>query len=67
MVMGIGVFLIVGLSMMLSGRAFLEYIPAIAGLLILLIETVAMLSIAVILVLAFLGGRPYTDEEGYDH
>lgn len=55
---GVAVFTTVGLSAMLMGGAFLQYPTAWAGSLILLIETTAMFSIAVILVVAFLGGRP---------
>jgi multisubunit Na+/H+ antiporter MnhB subunit len=55
---GVGMFLVVGLSLLVLGRPFLGYPPAWAGGLILLIETAAMLAIAATLVLAFLGGRP---------
>ena len=55
---GVGVFLLIGMTLLLLGRPFLGYPPAWAGSLILLIETAAMLSIAATLVLAFLGGRP---------
>ena len=55
---GVGVFLVVGLSLLILGRPFLGYPPAWAGGLILLNETAAMLAIAATLVLAFLGGRP---------
>jgi multisubunit Na+/H+ antiporter MnhB subunit len=55
---GVGVFLLVGLSLLLSGRPFLGYPPAWAGALILLIEGAAMVAIAATLLLAFLGGRP---------
>ena len=58
MAAGVGVFLLVGLSLLLLGRPFLGYPPAWAGALILLIETAAMLSIAATLLLAFLGGQP---------
>jgi hypothetical protein len=54
----VGVFLLVGLALLLLGRSFLGYPPAWAGALILMIETAAMLSIATTLVLAFVGGRP---------
>jgi multisubunit Na+/H+ antiporter MnhB subunit len=56
---GVGMFLVVGLSLLVLGRPFLGYPPAWAGGLILLIETAAMLAIAATLVLAFLGGRPH--------
>jgi hypothetical protein len=58
MAAGVGVFLLVGLTLLLTGRPFLGYPPAWAGALILLIETAAMLSIAATLLLAFLGGHP---------
>ncbi len=58
LLIGVGLFLLVGLSMLVLGRPFLDYPPAIAGKLILLIETAAMISIAATLILAFLGGRP---------
>ena len=57
---GVGVFLLVGLALMLAGRPFLGYPPALAGILILVIETTAMLAIAATLILAFVGGRPQT-------
>jgi len=55
---GVSLFLAVGLGVMLAGRGFLDYPPAWAGGLILLIETAATLGIATTLVLAFLGGAP---------
>jgi multisubunit Na+/H+ antiporter MnhB subunit len=55
---GVSLFLAVGLGVMLAGRGFLDYPPAWAGGLILLIETAATLGIAATLVLAFLGGAP---------
>ncbi|MDJ0807545.1 MAG: DUF4040 domain-containing protein [Gammaproteobacteria bacterium] len=55
---GVSLFLAVGLVLMLVGRGFLDYPPAWAGGLILLIETAATLGIAATLMLAFLGGRP---------
>jgi multisubunit Na+/H+ antiporter MnhB subunit len=58
MAAGVGMFLLVGLTLLLLGRSFLSYPPAWAGALILLIETAAMLSIAATLLLAFLGGQP---------
>lgn len=57
LVAGVAVFLTVGLGMMLTGRAFLEYPLALAGLLILVIEVAATVSIAVILASAFVGGH----------
>jgi multisubunit Na+/H+ antiporter MnhB subunit len=53
-IVGLAVFLGVGIGAMLSGRHFLEYPYE----LVLLIEGAATLSIAVILAGMFLGGRP---------
>ena len=61
MAAGVGVFLLIGLALLLTGRPFLGYPPALAGVLILVIETAAMLAIAATLVLAFAGGRPQID------
>ncbi len=58
MVAGVAVFLLVGLALLVLGRPFLGYPPAWAGVLILVIESAAMLSIATALALAFIGGRP---------
>lgn len=55
---GLAAFLIVGLTAMIGGHAFLEYPPAFNKELIFLVEAVAMLSIAVILTGLFIGGRP---------
>jgi multisubunit Na+/H+ antiporter MnhB subunit len=57
-IVGLAVFLAVALGVMGSGRHFLEYPPGLAAALILLIETAATLSIAVILAGMFIGGRP---------
>lgn len=54
---GVGMFLLVGLGVTAAGQAFLQYPPAWAGALILLIEAAAMLAIAATLTLAYLGGR----------
>jgi multisubunit Na+/H+ antiporter MnhB subunit len=66
-VAGVAVFTTVGLIAMLLGGSFLEFPSAWAGSLILLIETMAMFSIAVILVVAFLGGRPESWEASFDN
>lgn len=58
MAAGVGVFLLVGLALLVIGRPFLGYPPAWAGVLILVIETAAMLAIAATLVVAFTGGQP---------
>lgn len=55
---GVGLFLAVGLAAMLAGGRFLEYPPKVSGALILVIETAATVSIAVILAGLFIGGRP---------
>ena len=57
-VAGVGAFLVVGLGLMLAGRPFLDYPRGWAAILILSIETLAMLAIATTLALAFVGGRP---------
>lgn len=57
-VAGVGIFLAVGLGVMVTGAGFLDYPPEIAGALILAIETAATLSIAVILAGLFIGGHP---------
>ena len=64
--LGLLVFCGVGLAMVIGGRAFLEYPPARAGLLILLIESAALVSIGLTLAALFFGGRPETggDTEG---
>lgn len=54
---GVGVFLTVGLAVTAGGLAFLEYPRAWSGGLILLIESVATLSIATTLALTYVGGR----------
>lgn len=57
-VAGVAVFITVGLATMLTSGAFLDYPTAWAGGLILIIETAAMLSIAITLVIAYLCGEP---------
>lgn len=54
---GIGLFLLVGIGAMFNGR-FLQYPEAWSGVLILLVESAATLSIAAALALAYRGGRP---------
>ncbi len=63
LVIGLVVFVGVGLVMMLLNNAFLTYFSASAGVLILLIETAATVSIAAALTLAYIGGRP----SGWSH
>ena len=59
---GSGTFVAVAaLALLIEGR-LLEYPPAQAGLLILLLETVAMLSIGATLAALFLGERPQDEE-----
>jgi multisubunit Na+/H+ antiporter MnhB subunit len=57
-IIGLAVFVGVGVGVMGSGRMFLQYPVDLAGTLILLVEAAATLSIAVILAALFLGGRP---------
>jgi multisubunit Na+/H+ antiporter MnhB subunit len=58
LVAGLGMFVAVGMVLILVGRRLLEYPPALAGAMIFLIEAVATLSIGMILAALFLGGRP---------
>jgi multisubunit Na+/H+ antiporter MnhB subunit len=58
LILGAGVFLLVGAAPMLGGLPFLAYPAGWAGGLILLIESAATLAIAVTLARAFAGGRP---------
>jgi multisubunit Na+/H+ antiporter MnhB subunit len=55
---GVAVFLGVGLALLVAGQPFLGFPPAWAGTLILVIESAATLAIGAILALAFVGGRP---------
>jgi len=58
MVLGLGAFVAVGVTLLSAGGMFLRYPPSLAGGLILFIETAATLSIGVTLAALFLGGRP---------
>ncbi len=58
LVIGVAVFLTMGLGTMLAGRPLLDYPPTWAGSLILTIEAAATLGIAATLVIAFLCGEP---------
>lgn len=60
LILGLSVFVLVGAGLLLFGGAFLEFPPAMAGVLILVIETAATLSIGVTLAALFQGGRPAT-------
>jgi len=60
LIMGLGMFVTVGLLLILIGRQLLEYPPAFAGSLILIIEAAATLSIGFTLAALFLGERPTT-------
>lgn len=57
-VLGLATFVAVAFAVMGGGRQFLEYPPAAAKALMLVIEAAATLSIAVILAGLFIGGRP---------
>ena len=63
LVAGVALFTLLGILVMGGDRVFLQYPQAYAGALILLIETADSLSIAVALVVAYLGGRP----KGWDN
>lgn len=62
LVMGMVVFALVGVVLILPGGQLFELPPAYAGVLILLIEAVATLSIAISLVALFMGADPKTEE-----
>ncbi len=61
LVLGLGAFVAVGVTLLFTSGMFLQYPPGLAGGLILFIEAVAMLSIGVTLAALFLGGRPGPD------
>jgi hypothetical protein len=54
----------VGLGVMLTGRSFLEYPEPLAGTLILVVETAALVSIGLTLGALFFGGRPESADGG---
>ena len=58
LVLGLGTFVTVGVTLLSASGMFLQYPPGLAGGLILFIETAATLSIAVTLAALFIGGRP---------
>jgi len=58
MIFGTAVFMLVALLVMIGERTALQYPGSLAGSLILLIEAAATLSIAVALILAYLGKSP---------
>ncbi len=58
LVLGTLIFVVVGLLMMTMNNSFLDYGEEWAGILILVIECAATLSIATALTLAYFGGRP---------
>ncbi len=60
LVVGLGMFVMVGMVLILVGGRLLEYPPPFAAVLILLIEAAAALSIGITLAALFLGGRPET-------
>lgn len=62
LIAGLAVFLLVGMVLMLSGRQFLEYPLALSGVLILLIEAAATVSIGITLVALFAGGQPESEK-----
>ena len=61
LVLGLGAFVVVGVTLLSSSGLFLQYPPDFAGALILFIEAAATLSIGVTLAALFLGGRPDPD------
>ncbi|MGB5598701.1 MAG: hydrogenase subunit MbhD domain-containing protein [Thiothrix litoralis] len=63
LVVGTGIFLLVGVGLAWWGEGFLRYPEGQAGVWILLIEVAATLSIGMTLVLAFMGGIPPRQED----
>lgn len=61
--LGLAVFIGVGLGVMLGERPLMEYPKKQAGTLILMIETAALISIALTLGALFFGGRPVSEKE----
>ena len=62
LVAGVATFMAIAALALQTGRQLLEYPPAQAGSLILLIEAIATVSIGVTLAALFLGAEP-TDKE----
>jgi len=58
LVLGLGAFVAVGLTLLFASGMFLQYPPGLAGGLILFIEAAASLSIGATLAALFLGGKP---------
>ncbi len=63
LVVGPGAFVAIAVLTMLSGRGLLEYPPAQAGILILILEAAATVSIGVTLAALFLGAPPQEPQE----
>ncbi len=64
LVLGLSFFAVVAIGCVMMGGQLLEYPEKRAGLLILLIETFAVLSIGVTLLCLFVGGRPSIRDRG---
>ena len=62
LVLGLGMFVMVGTGALLIGSEFLRYPPTVASKLMLIIESAATLSIGATLAAIFLGGRPKAEE-----
>lgn len=58
LVLGLGAFVAVGVTLLSANGAFLQYPNSLAGGLILFIEAAATLSIGITLTAMFLGGKP---------
>jgi len=58
LVLGLGAFVAVGVTLLSANGAFLQYPNSLAGGLILFIEAAATLSIGITLTALFLGGKP---------
>jgi multisubunit Na+/H+ antiporter MnhB subunit len=60
LILGLGTFIVVGVTQLPASGMFLQYPSSLAGGLILFVEAAATLSIGVALAALFLGGRPRT-------
>lgn len=58
LILGLTFIILIATLPLLSGNAFFQYPPSLAGSMILLVESAATLSIGATLTLLFLGGRP---------
>lgn len=65
LILGLFVFIATAAAPLLQGRTLLNYLPGWANILILLVETLLTGSIAAVLVVAVIGGRPACVPQSY--